>query len=77
MTKAQILQDVSARHGFSVHELTVSRCREHKLVVARQELMFLLYQPRKFSFDRVGKFINRDHSTVFNGIRAHKARNGL
>jgi chromosomal replication initiation ATPase DnaA len=51
-----------------------NRFREY--TIARQELMYELREAG-LTWDRVGRHLCRDHSTVCHGYAAHKKRNGL
>lgn len=48
------------------------RTRSH--VLARQELMYLLYASGKCSYPGIAQYVKRDWSTVMHGCRAHRER---
>jgi chromosomal replication initiator protein len=48
--------------------------RNKKFVRARQHAMWLCHQKTRFSTLRLGKFFQRDHTTVLHAIQAHEAR---
>ena len=58
----EIILDVLHRHGVTMDEL-MSRSRKEKLVDARVEIASRLVDIG-FSYSRIGKILERDHSTV-------------
>lgn len=44
------------------------------VVLARQEVMWRLHHELGWSKSRIGRFLGRDHSTAWHGIRKHQAR---
>jgi chromosomal replication initiation ATPase DnaA len=78
LSTRQILDEVSAKHGFSVDDIT-GPSRVHPLVVARQEAMYRLVTERPhMSYQDVGRKIGaRDHSTIVYGARKHARFHGL
>lgn len=66
------LDDVCAR--YHVGQATIlSRTRYQTFVRPRQELMWLLRQDG-YSLPQIGQFMNRHHTSVLFGARAHEAR---
>lgn len=46
-----------------------------QISMARQLLMWLLWQTGKFSYPQIGRMLQRDHTTVMYGVRAmHRRR---
>lgn len=58
----EIILDVLHRHGLTMEEL-ISRSRKEHLVDARVEVASRLVD-LGFSYNRIGKVLERDHSTV-------------
>lgn len=51
--------------------------RRNTAVKARQAVMWMLRYSKAWSFPAIGRFMNRDHSTVVFGIGRHEIRMGL
>lgn len=68
-----IAMPIAKRNSFSYQELT-SVNRERPLVYTRQEIMFVLYTEHNYSTPKIGQFLNRDNSTVGDGIAAYAKR---
>lgn len=82
-TMAEIAADVSAAHKVSMRELTGKMRGPNNVAHARQEAMWMMCQqvyedgrPR-YSYQKVGQFFGRDHSTVVHAVQAHALRFGL
>lgn len=77
-----IAEDVAARNGVTVEDLKSPGKSSH-LVRARQEFMYLARSVRRrdgtarYSTITIGKFLNRDHSTIVYGAAAHVIRGGI
>lgn len=71
-----ILIDVCDRHNVS-HQDLLSPRRFRNLVRARHEAWWLAYTQSEASYPAIGKFFNRDHTTIMFGIRRHAARIGV
>ena len=76
-----VLHDVAWTHGVSVDDiLGDNRCRQ--FAHARQRVAFDLYAmqspdgSRRFSMPQLGRYLNRDHTTILHAIRAHEKRMG-
>lgn len=70
---------VALEHGVMVEDLTGnSRAKED--AQARQDFMWKARQMTKadgsprFSFPQIGRFLNRDHTSVMHGVEAHAKR---
>jgi chromosomal replication initiation ATPase DnaA len=70
---AQIAQAVSLAHGITVADLR-GPSRLKPVSEARQEFMALAMGEGRFSSPQVGRWLNRDHSTVLHGVKRHWAR---
>lgn len=66
---------ICERHGVTREQLK-SPERTKDIVRARQELMHLLICAG-MSVAGIGRYLNRDHTTILHGVRAHKKRNGI
>lgn len=69
----QIVSEISRKHGVTFEEIT-SEVRIPRVVHARQELMWRLRTEVLWGTPRIGRFVNRDHSTVLHGIGRHELR---
>ena len=68
-----VLGQVAAKHGVTPADIRGPSC-VREIARARQEAMHELYALGWLSTPQVGRFLNRDHSTVVYGLKAHKAR---
>lgn len=68
-----IMKEVCDLHGISLSDM-LGPARFRRIVRARQHAMWLCHKRTRFSFVRLGRFFQRDHSTVMHGIRAHEER---
>lgn len=64
-----VLHEVATRHGVEVQDI-VGRSRAKRLVAARQEAFYLMKE-HGYSMSQIGRFCNRDHTTVMHGIEKH------
>lgn len=65
-----IIEGVAARHSISMRHM-MQDCRRQPTVVARWEAMALVKAHTGTSFPHVGRFFDKDHSTVLYGIARH------
>lgn len=77
-TAKVIRRAVASKHGMTLNDLD-SACRYHRIVLARQEAMYLIARNcPSISFPRMGRlFGGRDHTTCLHGVLKHGDRNGL
>lgn len=68
-----IIQETADKHGVSV-EMLMSQRRDNKTVVARHELYWRMRSQTNWSLPQIGRFLDRDHTSVLHGCRAHEAR---
>lgn len=71
-TMMAIASEVASDNGLTLAELR-SHSREHAIAHPRQ-YAFLLMQQAGFSAARIGRFFDRDHTTILHGIAAVRAR---
>jgi hypothetical protein len=72
-----IIGQVAHRHRLKPEDI-IGRSRAHAVCVARDEACYRICTETDASTVRAGKLLgNRDHSTIFHGIRAHAERHGL
>ena len=69
----QMIEDIADRYGVTVEDLK-GTCTKQRSSVPRQHFMWLAYQQTHLSLPMIGRFLNRDHSSVLHGIRQHRAR---
>lgn len=67
----RIMKEVCDKHECTLEELKSENDRK-KLAKARFEAYFLLSTELNMSSPRIGKIMNRHHSTVLHGIKRHK-----
>lgn len=66
----KIIAGVCVKHGVTIGQIQAYD-RLPAIVLARQEAMAAAYQAG-FSLNEIAKFLNRDHTTVRHGVRAHQ-----
>ena len=71
----EILHAVARKHNIPV-DWILSERRSGPIVLARQEAMYRIYEETTLSLPGIGSRLNRDHTTVLHGIRAHAKRIG-
>jgi chromosomal replication initiation ATPase DnaA len=71
----RILRAVCRLNRVSLDELK-SRSHARRIVRVRQQAMYLLRTRLRMSFSSIGRLLNRDHTTVLHGVRAHAERTG-
>jgi len=59
----QVLDAVTRFHEIGIHEITM-RKRDQRIARARQMLCYMLRKHAKMSYQRIGKALGLDHSTV-------------
>jgi len=67
------LTDVADEYNVTT-EAILGPSKRLKVCAARQAAMHRLYALGWLSTAQVGRFLNRDHSTVVYGLKAHRAR---
>lgn len=68
----KILHDVATRHDMTPNDI-IGKCRSPHFVEARQEAFYLL-RLAGYSMLQIGRFCNRDHTTVLHGANKHEAK---
>lgn len=72
-TLLSIFIEVCDKHGVSANEMRGER--KHPIYTqARQEFYYRAKKETTRSYPVIGRFINRDHSTVLKGIKVYEAR---
>jgi chromosomal replication initiation ATPase DnaA len=75
ITSAEVVKAVCDYHNVPI-ALVKSEARSYSLVHVRYEIAYILKHKMGFSFPRIGKVLNRSHSTVIYWlIKASKRRN--
>lgn len=69
-TIRDIIERVSFSNGLTVDEIT-GPAKQRRFVQPRQAVMSLAAQAG-FPLAMIGRALNRDHTTVMHGIRAHR-----
>lgn len=79
MFMSEIAELVATKHGLTAADL-VGPSMLKPICVARHEAMWLMDNRKKadnekrWSRSQIGRFFNRDHTTVINGVRRHEER---
>ncbi|WP_332763979.1 helix-turn-helix domain-containing protein [Phenylobacterium sp.] len=73
LTMRTIAFRVAEKHGLTLDDLR-SPSRRRPLVVARQEAMHEIRQATTQSLPAIGRFFDRDHTTVIHALERHAAR---
>ena len=63
----RIQREIATRHGMTVDAMK-GHSREARFAKARWEVMVAL-RDEGFSMPRIGRILNRDHTTVLHGLR--------
>ena len=69
----KVLAGVAKKHGIPAAEI-LSEMQDARIIPARHELMYRLRREALWSYPRIGRFCNRDHTTCMFGERKHLAR---
>ena len=72
-TLRQIVLDVARAKGVHRNHIMGRRRLKH-YAIARQEVMRRAYETGLFSYEEIGVFLGRDHTTVMHGIKAAQSR---
>lgn len=64
----QVIREVAEAHGLSIEDL-VGPSRKHAHIRARWEAMRRIKEEFDLSLPRIGRFFNKDHTTVLNALR--------
>jgi len=75
-TMARILAEVSEETGISVAAMK-GPSRYRIIVYPRQEAMWRMVNEGRWSLPQIGRFFNRDHTTVIWAFRQVEKRNAL
>jgi chromosomal replication initiator protein len=66
-----ILQAVTKIYNVSYNEL-IGKSRKRQLVDARKQIIGRMYQKGIISLPTLGRFFNRDHTTILHNLRDHR-----
>lgn len=72
-TMREIASEVAERHGVKVDEMR-GPSRKRYFVHPRQEAFALIRANTSLSYPNIGRYFNRDHTTVIHGEKAHNDR---
>ena len=67
---------VADKHGLTVEDMR-SECRKQRFGRARQEFYYRARTELARSYPQIGRFLNKDHSTVIHGLKKFAERTGL
>jgi hypothetical protein len=71
-----MLRLVAKKHGLDPDDIQGPN-RNRKLVAARKELWWTIRKELNYSFPRIAKLANRDHSTIIHAVQSYAAAAGL
>lgn len=69
-------KEIAVLHGLTLAEIN-DPAAERRYARTRQHVMHALMATGRYSSTSVGRLLNRDHSTVLHGVRAHERRAGI
>ncbi len=69
----QIIEEISARYGFTSAQLTGER-RYRALIVARHHAVYDIRSLGSFSYPQIGMMFNCDHTTMVGAFQSHLRR---
>lgn len=75
-TMRSIVADVARKYGLTVEALR-GPSRIRSVSWPRQEAMWRMINTKRYSLPQVGRFFNRDHTTVLHGWRQVEKRRAL
>ncbi|MGE5566181.1 MAG: helix-turn-helix domain-containing protein [Parcubacteria group bacterium] len=75
-TLKQLAAEFCAYEGTTIEELCGPQ-RSRICARPRQHFMYLAVEKHGKSLSAVGRFLNRDHTTIMHGVEAYKKRAGL
>jgi chromosomal replication initiation ATPase DnaA len=71
-----LIEQVATKYGIS-SPLMLQDSRMKNLVHARQEMFYRCVMEKGWSYARIGRYFDRDHTTVLHGVRAHARKHNL
>lgn len=72
VTMRQIATEVAQRHGLTLEDLRGPNAAQ-AYARPRWEAMAIIREKTAFSLPQIGRFFNRDHTSVFHGLQRHAA----
>lgn len=66
----KVVEEVSEKRGVSIDDMMSIR-RNINFVMARYEVYWRLRHETRWSMPQIGRFLNRDHTTILNGLRVY------
>lgn len=69
--RVNILRDCANEYGCTLQEL-MSASRKTRIMLARRKAMYLLWQRGTMSKAHIGRYLNKDHTTVIHAIRSYE-----
>jgi chromosomal replication initiation ATPase DnaA len=68
-----VLKIIAENCGVKSHEI-VSRIRKRTLIDARFIFCYMLKSEFNFTYESIGKILDRDHTTIIHSVKTHKER---
>lgn len=69
--RVNILRDCANEYGCTVADM-MGVSRKMKITLARRKAMYLLWQRGTMSKAHIGRFLNKDHTTVIHALRSYE-----
>lgn len=69
--RVNILRQCAKEYGCTVNEI-MGACRMKNVILARRKAMWMLNQRGTMSLAAIGRFLNKDHSTVIHALKKHE-----
>jgi len=69
--RMQILRECAREHGCTVQEI-LSPTRFSNVIKARRKAMWRLHKRGTMSLTQIGRYLNKDHSTVLHALRKYE-----
>lgn len=69
--RVNILRDCANEYGCTVADM-MGVSRKMKVTLARRKAMYLLWQRGTMSKAHIGRFLNKDHTTVIHALRSYE-----
>lgn len=67
----RIAREVAEEFGLTLDDLVGPTVNKY-LTAARREAWSRIYATKRFSTPQIGRFFNRDHSTIVHGLQRHR-----
>ena len=69
--RMQILRECAREYGCTVSDM-LGKCRNENIILARRKAMWRLHKRGTMSLTQIGRYLNKDHSTVLHALRKYE-----